>query len=181
MYFSLQTVDHRLTGHQINPTIEANSCPTYQIWTASIDPSEDIQAVIRRPPEPVASLGKVLGDRSTLYKYLNPHLTAVLTASRGGTSGCGVYLIDGVRGNVLYHSKLPATSGACDVHAALTENWLVYHYYDSDSSGNDTVKGFRMVSVELYEGTGINEKTQRYYSSKLDFKAWIDLQVLVPI
>ena len=63
----------------------------------------------------------------------------------------------------MYHATLPASSvGMCDVHAALTENWLVYHYYDERIQGKDGAKGWRIVSVELYEGDGIDDKTKRY-------------------
>lgn len=162
MFFTLETTDHHLTGHQIGTRSEDDTYSIYTTWRASIDPSERIQAVIKRPHEPVASLGKVLGDRSTLYKYLNPHLTAILTVSRTSTPSCGVYLMDGARGNVLYHTKLPAAGNVCNVHCALTENWFVYHYYDPGSSGNNSTKGFRLVSVELYEGAGVDDKTGRY-------------------
>jgi len=159
LFFTLETTDHYLTGHQISTRSEDDTYSFYTTWRASIDPSERIQAVIKRPHEPVASLGKILGDRSTLYKYLNPHLTAILTVSRTSTPSCGVYLMDGARGNVLYHAKLPAAGNVCNVHCALTENWFVYHYYDPGSPGNNSTKGFRLVSVELYEGAGVDDKT----------------------
>lgn len=111
---------------------------------------------------PVASIGKVLGNRTTLYKYLNPRLFTALTVTPTKNL-CGLYLIDSAKGTIIYQVRIPADHGVCDVKTALTENWLVYHYYDNEvSSGNSLgTKGYRMVSVELYEGQGVDDKTGR--------------------
>lgn len=131
------------------------------MWTASLPESENIENVISRPVEPVASLGKVLGNRTTLYKYLNPSAVVVLTSSLKSTPPtCGVYLVDAAKGTTLYHSVLPAAGSVCDIKAAFTENWLVYSYYDNEV-GVDQAKSHRIVSVEFYEGQGIDAKTSR--------------------
>jgi ER membrane protein complex subunit 1 len=116
---------------------------------------------VSRPHEPVASLGKVLGNRTTLYKYLNPNIAAVITSAlKAQMPSCGVYLMDVVKGSILYHSVLPAAGDACDVKAVLADNWLVYHYFD-DGFGVEEAKGYRVVSVEFYEGSGVDDKTGR--------------------
>src|SRR5262249_53426691 len=109
-------------------------------------------------------LGKVLSDRSTLYKYLNPHLVGYVThhsGSEGVPSACGMYLVDGAKGTIIYHAVLPAARGTCDIRVAFTENWLVYIYYDDEVGSVAQAKGWRIVSVELYEGSGVNDKTRR--------------------
>ncbi|KAL1943370.1 hypothetical protein VTO73DRAFT_4445 [Trametes versicolor] len=154
----------QLTGHQIPSNVEfTGRYIAYPTWTLPFPPTEDIRTIFARPTDPVASLGKVLGNRTTLYKYLNPNLIGVVTgpsasvpASKSAT--CAVYLVDGAKGTVIYHAVLPSAEGACDVKAALVENWLVYHYYDSEV-GPGQAKGYRVVSVELYEGHGIDDKT----------------------
>lgn len=156
----------QLTGHQIPSNVEfTGRYIAYPTWTLPFPPTEDIRTIFARPTDPVASLGKVLGNRTTLYKYLNPNLIGVVTgpsasvpASKSAT--CAVYLVDGAKGTVIYHAVLPSAEGACDVKAALVENWLVYHYYDSEV-GPGQAKGYRVVSVELYEGHGIDDKTLR--------------------
>ncbi|KAF8508073.1 DUF1620-domain-containing protein [Gautieria morchelliformis] len=158
LHFNLESTKH-LTGYHIHPAAGGGAHRAFSAWTASLDPSEHIQAIIRRPHEPVASLGKVLGDRRTLYKYLNPHLVAVLTTSKAVRPQCSVYLVDGAKGTALYHTTFPAAGGSCNTQATLTENWLVYHYYDEVSQASDSAKGYRMVSVEMYEGTGTDNKT----------------------
>jgi ER membrane protein complex subunit 1 len=125
---------------------------------------------------PVASVGKVLGNRATLYKYLNSRLFVVLTelpsssvSDSGSNSGspqtCGIYLVDTTKGSVVYRASVPSSSGSCAVKATLSENWLVYHYYEKDAEAT----GYRMVSVELYEGEKADDKTKRCEFSLLFF------------
>lgn len=135
----------------------------YHTWTFSVPSDESVRSVIRPTRGPIASLGKVLGDRTTLYKYLNPHIFAVTTVPKQSTKAvCSVYLVDGSKGSVIYHASVTSTKGSCSIEAVLTENWLVYGYYDEDSGGNHQTKGYRIVSVETYEGQGINDKTRRW-------------------
>ncbi|KZT68592.1 DUF1620-domain-containing protein [Daedalea quercina L-15889] len=155
--------ERRLTGHRISSEIELTGKPVADItWSLSFPPGEDILSVTPRPAyEPVASLGKVLGNRTTLYKYLNPNLAAVVTgASQAATPKCSLYLVDGAKGTILYHVALPTWEGTCDVKVSLTENWLVYQYFDGDASSVQSTKSHRVVSVELYEGSGIDKKTR---------------------
>ncbi len=172
----------RLTGHQVPEELEfTGRHVAYSTWSLPFPASQDILAVFARPADPVASLGKVLGNRTTLYKYLNPNLVGVLTgppstAPLSDKATCGVYLVDGAKGTVLYQAVLPSVSGRCDVKAALVENWLVYHYYDNDVGVNQA-KGYRLVSVELYEGKGIDDKRKRYELSYSSCERWADLYV----
>ena len=62
---------------------------------------------------------------------------------------------------MIYHVSVVSTKGTCSIEAELAENWLVYGYYDQDFAGNHQTKGYRIVSVEMYEGKGINDKTRR--------------------
>ncbi|TFY63636.1 hypothetical protein EVJ58_g3135 [Rhodofomes roseus] len=157
--------ERRLTGHRISSEIEFTGKHVADIaWSLGFPAGEDVLSITPRPPhEPVASLGKVLGNRTTLYKYLNPNLMAIVTGSPTAvTPKCSLYLVDGAKGTILYHVALPSAEGACDVKVSLTENWLVYQYYDGDASGVQSTKSHRVASVELYEGFGIDQKTRRY-------------------
>ncbi|KAF9450978.1 DUF1620-domain-containing protein [Macrolepiota fuliginosa MF-IS2] len=172
----------RLIGHQIsmNEALSQERFVAYPIWTLSFNDDEDILSLVNPIKGPVASYGKVLANRTTLYKYLNPHMSVVLT-SQSGTAvvagndaaittvrkpGCGVYVVDNVKGAIVYRASLPTpgVGARCDVKAALTDNWLVYHYYDPEEGAVEEARGWRMVSVELYEG-GIDEKTKSSESS----------------
>ncbi len=157
----------RLTGHQVPQQVEfTGKHIAYPTWSLPFPPTEDIRAIFARPSGPVASFGKVLGNRTTLYKYLNPNLVGVVTgppsnAPPSDSAACSIYLVDGGKGTIIYHTVLPSVAGACDVKAALVENWLVYHYYDNEVGVNQA-KGHRVVSVELYEGYGVDDKRRRY-------------------
>jgi ER membrane protein complex subunit 1 len=76
---------------------------------------------------------------------------------------CAVYVLDGAKGTIVYHARLPPAPGSepCDVNVALAENWFVYHYYDGSNIGAEGSKGYRLVSVELYEGDGVDKKIGR--------------------
>lgn len=114
---------------------------------------------MRKPKGEVASLGKVLGNRTTLYKELNPMLFIVVS---GGTEECGVSVIDGAKGSLVYSAVLPGGGKVgCVVQASFVENWLVYVYWDGESNGVGEAKGHRIVSVELYEGKGADDKMRR--------------------
>jgi len=161
---SSSATSRTLTGHRINVEKEfTDKHVAYPTWTTSFPPNEDIHAIITRPnSSPVASFGKVLGNRTTLYKYLNPSTLVVLTGSlpTATIKSCGVYVVDGAKGTILYHSVLPVLpSGECNVKAVFTENWLVYSYYDGELGAPDQAKSHRIVSVELYEGAQPDDKT----------------------
>ncbi|KAJ6568389.1 DUF1620-domain-containing protein [Mycena vulgaris] len=152
----------RVVGHglKLDPNL-SDKHVAFRTWGLSLPPGETVKAIIKPRLGPVASLGKVLGNRTTLYKYLNPRMFVVLTQGVDAVgAGCGLYVVDGAKGSVLYSAALPrAGNEACDVHATLTENWLVYHYYDEAGLEEGETKGWRIVTVELYEG-GLDEKTQ---------------------
>lgn len=167
--FSLQTSSRSLHGYQfVEDANDKNAFSVYQTWSLSVPNGELISSIIRPTLGPIASLGKVLGDRTTLYKYLNPHLFAVTTVSKPSPNAvCSVYLVDGSKGSVIYHASVASTTGPCSIEAVLTENWLVYGYYDDDFAGNHQTKGYRIVSVEVYEGKGINDKTRRWELTRM--------------
>ncbi|EIW74996.1 DUF1620-domain-containing protein [Coniophora puteana RWD-64-598 SS2] len=178
LYFMLRAGEagaRQLVGHQLTAAPDLSEhLVGYPTWTLPLQPHEEILSVLPPTQGPIASVGKVLGNRATLYKYLNPHMRVVLTALPiGDKPSCGVYVVDGVKGSIVYNARVPAAGGRCDVHASLTENWLVYHYYDDESAGVPTttdspagedtaggaVKGWRVVSVEIYEGQNPDDKT----------------------
>lgn len=107
-----------------------------------------IKSISRPSNSPIASFGRVLGDRSALYKYLNPHLAAIVS-QRGADTSALLQVIDESSGRIIY----AATIKDVDEHGlsvVLTENWLVYAW----SQGGDPMdgsRGHRLVSLELFE------------------------------
>lgn len=131
---------------------------TYEQWKTVFAPYEMVVSVVRQsnPTQLAASHGRVLGDRTTLYKYLNPHLIAVVTRSINAApfEDCTIHLVDGGKGTIVWSAKIVegGAKGSCQVTMTLVENWLVYHYYDDGRKSIGGTKGWRMVSLELYEG-----------------------------
>ncbi|KDQ19878.1 hypothetical protein BOTBODRAFT_27299 [Botryobasidium botryosum FD-172 SS1] len=174
LYLPLRTgppQQQRLTGFKIAPSSSGAGSPlkTYPSWSTAFPPNEEIMSVTKRDSGPVASFGKGMGDRTTLYKYLNPHLLAVTTAAVPDRHRCSVYLVDTVKGTILFHAQTSTKGRACDIRVAFTENWLVYQYYDDTLEGVEAAKGYRVVSVELYEGSGKNDKTSSSDSSSFTY------------
>ncbi|KAG2006142.1 endoplasmic reticulum protein, variant 2 [Coprinopsis cinerea AmutBmut pab1-1] len=185
------TGGHRVSGYQFTLSSAVSDKPrAYEAWTLPLQEGEEVQKMF--PPStngPVASLGKVLGNRTTLYKYLNPRLFVVVSRTHSGasiaggvedateeggsttdnqngtntpkksTGKCAIRVLDATKGSVIYHREVASYDDVCDLHASLTENWLVWHYYEGAEDGLGS-KGWRVVSVEFYEGGGVDEKTR---------------------
>ncbi|KAF8258763.1 hypothetical protein EI94DRAFT_1728071, partial [Lactarius quietus] len=146
----LGKLNAQLTGHQFdNPEIGRPTA--FATWASSLPAAEEILSIIPRP--------SVLGNRTTLYKYLNPHLFAVTTSS---PNTCGVYVVDAAKGSIVYHVSIAARQGAggCDLRATFVENWLVYVYWEEQHQLVGQTKGRRLVSVELYEGFKPDDKSR---------------------
>ncbi|KAI8980962.1 hypothetical protein BDB01DRAFT_175618 [Pilobolus umbonatus] len=125
------------------------------LWRLNIPSGETIVATTQpRSDEKVALLGRALGNRNVLYKYLNPHLFAVVTKNIDKKS-IKVRLMDSVKGSILYeniHENVDVDTN--EVHITQSENWFVYHFWSNDNK----VKGYQAVVLELYEGEYENER-----------------------
>uniref|UniRef100_A0A669QX33 ER membrane protein complex subunit 1 n=1 Tax=Phasianus colchicus TaxID=9054 RepID=A0A669QX33_PHACC len=101
---------------------------TEESWQVAI-PTE-VQRIVtvkgKRSSEHVHSQGRVMGDRSVLYKSLNPNLLAVVTESTDThheRTFVGIFLIDGVTGRIIHSSVQKKAKGP--VHIVHSENWVV--------------------------------------------------------
>ncbi|XP_014285151.1 ER membrane protein complex subunit 1 isoform X2 [Halyomorpha halys] len=104
--------------------------------------------------ERVHSQGRVLADRSVLYKYINPHLVAVATHTIDPVhkNMITVYLIDTVSGAVIFNAAHKRAMPP--VHMVNSENWIVYSYF------NDKARRTEMISLDLYEGKSMRNSTE---------------------
>lgn len=100
----------------------------------------------KNPIEHVHSQGRVLADRSVLYKYLNPNLIAVVTQGPDPIHKfvLNVHLLDVVSGAIIFSLSHRRAQGP--VHIVHSENWLTYSFY------NEKVRRYEVATVELYEG-----------------------------
>ncbi|KAI9814549.1 MAG: hypothetical protein M1832_005729 [Thelocarpon impressellum] len=130
------------------------------VWEFSPPTGARIGALTMRPPhDPVASIGRVLGDRSVLYKFLNPSLLLITTVD-DALSTATVYLLDSITGDILYSTTHDDIDPSRPVSAAMSENWFVYSFWgDSSSKASGSMsKGFKLVVTELYESDMANDR-----------------------
>ncbi|CEH18042.1 Uncharacterized conserved protein [Ceraceosorus bombacis] len=166
-------------------------------WQMRFEPGEEIVHLIHGSNGPIASQGKVLGNRKTMYKYLNPHGVVVVTRLSGPDSQRGdsahVYVIDSASGLTLYSRRLiddDLAAGQDSLQAAFAENWITVAYrvngHDahevSTKPQNEVVdeKGSkaktialkpetRLLSLELYEAETARDQTWDWTGSKSSF------------
>lgn len=120
------------------------------VWSFTPPVGEKIASYVARPvKDPVASIGKVLGDRRVLYKYLNPNLvlvTAVVESARSAS----IYLIDSASGQVLHTMSHNDVDTTRPIPATVSENWFAYALTIDAASGASS-RGYQLVVSDLYE------------------------------
>lgn len=142
------TSEPMLVGY--NFILDSDKIRANQIWKFSTgDSGKVVSLKIKRVDEEVHSPARVLGDRGTLYKYINPNLIAIMTESNSGNEcnpdhNINIYLVDGVTGALVHSVHHPKSRAPAQmVHA---ENWLVYSYYHTKNRRTE------ISSLELFEG-----------------------------
>lgn len=150
-FYLVDSSEGRLSGYRLRMDLS-----TELIWEVVVP--HEIQKIVsikgKRPNEHVHSQGRVMGDRSVLYKYLNPNLLAVVTESTDlhqERSFIGILLIDGVTGRIIHEAVQRKARGP--VHIVHSENWVVYEYWSTKSRRNE------FSVIELYEGMELYNST----------------------
>ncbi|KAH6674754.1 hypothetical protein B0J14DRAFT_637499 [Halenospora varia] len=131
-------------------------------WIFTPPTGQHVTNVIHRPlHDPVASIGRVLGDRTVLYKYLNPNIVLV-TAVSDEASAVSFYLLDTVSGDILYSTTHEGVDTKQPIASALTENWFAYSLWgDITPTTTDNLpssKGYQIVVSEMYESDIPNDR-----------------------
>jgi hypothetical protein len=120
------------------------------VWTFTPPPEEHIISYIARPTQdPVASIGKVLGDRRVLYKYLNPNLVLV-TAIAPAARRASLYLLDSASGQLLHTVAHHGVDVSRPIPSTLSENWFSYSL-TIDSTSTIAARGYQLIVSELFE------------------------------
>ncbi|KAL8983854.1 MAG: hypothetical protein Q9205_002024 [Flavoplaca limonia] len=129
--------------------------------------NEKIITLATRPStDPSASIGKALGDRNVLYKFLNPNLLLIGTVTTD-TFLASFYILDSVSGSVLHTLTHPNVDATQPVASILSENWLAYSVFSAISDGGavDTgdafpasASGHQLVVAELFESSLPNDR-----------------------
>ncbi|CAM6050215.1 unnamed protein product [Sphagnum compactum] len=135
---------------------------TEKLWSVVFpEETESIATVAtRRPDEVVHTQAKVLGNREVLFKYLNKNMIFVATVTPKSVGLLGAaspedstvvaYLIDTVTGRILHRVTHPSMQGP--VHAVLSENWVVYHYFNLRNHR------YEMSVLETYDQSRVGDK-----------------------
>lgn len=138
---------HGAHGWAVGSTVQ-------QTWAIKPPTGAKIVSAVSRPAhDPVASIGKVLGDRSVLYKYLSPNL-ALLTALSSTT--LTIYLIEAITGATLHTSTHNGIDTSSPVASIMSENWFAYSF----TSRHPTTSAIstQIVIAELYESAFPNDR-----------------------
>lgn len=116
-----------------------------ELWKMNL-PEKIVCVVGKRQGERVHSQGRVLADRSVLYKYINPNLVVAVTYSQDPLhkNTIGVILLDTVSGDVIL--SLVHKRATLPIHVVHSENWIVYTYF------NDKSRRTEIITLDLYEG-----------------------------
>ncbi|RHZ82351.1 hypothetical protein Glove_109g123 [Diversispora epigaea] len=170
-----------LKGYNIaGNVLDTNEYPfkAEEIWAMEFSVDEKLAAIGQRPHyEKVASLGRVLGNRSVLYKYLNPHIVAIATLSPSKTADdlntLNIYLIDSVKGSILYHAthenvggSSSSSSSSQPIQIVQVENTIVYHFWKD----NQIEKGYEIVVYDLYESKQADERFDTFNLSSFSYE-----------
>jgi hypothetical protein len=120
------------------------------VWSFSPAPGEHITTYTARPlKDPVASIGKVLGDRRVLYKYLNPNLVLV-TAVSDVTRTASMYLLDSASGQLLHEMSHNDVDTSRPISSTISEHWFSYSL-TTDAKAGASSRGYQLVVADLYE------------------------------
>lgn len=125
------------------------------VWSISLVNQKQnlkIMSITAKPHnEHVHSQGRVLGDRSVLYKYINPNAVVVVTEGEEPATTqqkaynlFNLYVLDVVTGHVIFHCNHRKSVGP--VHVIHSENWVVYSFF------NVKTRRPEMGVLEMYEG-----------------------------
>lgn len=159
-YYSPGVGSNWLKGFSMIPRLQDKVFPSVMTWKLSLPNDEIIVAITAPENTPIASLGRVLGDRSVLYKYLNPNAISFLSVSKahdGQGKMLHVYVLDVVTGDIiLKQSRSYGGVAANHIHLSMSENFIIYSFWNEGP-----LKQNEIAVIELYEATTTDMKYSR--------------------
>ena len=135
-------------------------------WTFVPRSHEKIVSVAARASnDPVASIGKALGDRNVLYKFLNPNLLVIGTINIDARSA-SFHVLDAISGHVVHTITHPMVDVNQPITCVVSENWFAYALYSNftddgakaTAGSPSTSKGYQLVISELFESSLANDR-----------------------
>ena len=153
-----QRWDGAITGWHVQDGVTPTGA-----WIFSPPEGERVAAVAKRPShDPVASIGRALGDRNVLYKYLSTNL-AVVAAVNDTAATASIYLLDTITGETLHSTSHEAVDTAQPISITFTENWFGYTLRTDPALARDvyapsTPMGNLFIISELFESPIANDR-----------------------
>ena len=165
-------LDQVLPGHVVRYSISGNTLTATKplllgegsaLWSFTASAGEKILSITPRPAtDPVASIGKVLGDRRVLYKFLSPNLALLITGNDGKKTA-SVYVLDTLTGGILFSNVHTNIDLDAPISAVMSENWFAYSFTSSPSTSSSSTsqeqtKGHHLVVGEMFESLIANDR-----------------------
>lgn len=142
-----------------NGKLTGDSASGHSAWQFVPSGGQQISKVIARPyDEPVASIGKVLGDRRVLYKYLN-HNIAMVTSISEEAKIATISIIDTVSGSIIFTATHEDVDVTLPIASTISENWFAYSF--ASATAITGAKGYQIVVSEMYESPLPNDRGPR--------------------
>ena len=121
-----------------------------------------VDVVIRPRHDPVASIGKALGDRNVLYKYLNRNIMLLSTVTDASRTA-RFYLLDAASGAIIYSTRHSGVDLSKPITCTISENWFVYSLFSvstlsAQENGSPESKGYELIASEILESPIPNDR-----------------------
>ena len=156
-YSILEKVPDREFTYQVEDSGLSGKALKGNLWYFPLPTGQNIISISSaNPSETIASIGKPLGDRTVLYKYLNPNAILVL-ASEVTTINLSVYLLDAISGALLYSTHHSSVDFSRPISSLVSENWFTYSFSTFPNSTFFS-RGHHLVMAECYESELPNDR-----------------------
>ena len=141
--------------------VDAIQVNEHEVWEVQLRDGQRIVDVAVRPQhDPVASIGRVLGDRQVNYKYINTN-TLVLAVFEDASSTLYLQLVDTASGQILASQSYDGVDADKGVSCAISENWYscsFFGQYTLNDGTNRAIKGYQLITTDLYESPSPNDR-----------------------
>lgn len=163
---------------------EGGKAVKQEVWQLQAQPGQRIVEIAALPSHnPVASIGRVLGDRRVLYKYLNANSIVVAVADEAAQT-LSVRLVDTVSGQILASQLYSGVDSTKAVSCTTAENWYACSFfgdYSLDDNKDRSIKGYQVVVSDLYESPEPNSRGPLGESANFSSLNPVDSPMGVPL
>lgn len=115
-------------------------------WSFRVPKGDSLVTEAKSKVDKIASVGRVLGDRGVLYKYLKEDIVGLISVNHASRQ-LTLWILDVSSGKILHQATHKNVGTSKPIHLLMSENWVAYHFWSGD-----VVEAYQMVITELYEG-----------------------------